>query len=304
GTPVSVTSSDPTYNISVIEADNDGFRDLLFFVEKHTTNDLGPSSTDDTWDLTLDMGTLAPRMVAVIGDNLVVQRHHHADGSYSVEVVASPVHTTSGNCDTSSWPWTCTSPSTQDYYGLNGEVNDAGGWTDTSQIPDFWGMQMATNVEARDWPPQVVDDPTTGAQQLLTDLAAPHRYSNDDLFIGSFSERVPNAYLRDVYGVDDPASMTGSSLNAGFTGADTSAGSVTVSQESGGDAMLVNATGLKFSAKQLHVRLGTVTPTRPRHVSGKRLSAHKARVSFARSRSRGSKVRGYTVRCVSGNGKH
>ncbi|HET7530139.1 MAG TPA: fibronectin type III domain-containing protein [Mycobacteriales bacterium] len=270
----------------------------------------GEETLDDVWRIHLRLGTWVPRIVFLHGDALVAKRVNNGDGTYELDITGSPAHLTTfvtstgdGGCDQSVWPWVCPETADGERYYWGADVSDNGQWTDVDQRDAFYGFDYATNVEATDIPPQVRDDATTGLPQLIVNLANPHYYTDGStVFHGFVHMRIPNRFLRTVYGIDDPASMTSSGLTADYTGADTSAGTTTISQDAGDDAMLVDATGLRFSAKRLHVRVGSITPTRPRDVRASRSAVHRARVAFDRSRSRGSKVTSYTVRCVARSG--
>jgi hypothetical protein len=273
---------------------------------------LGGSETlDDVWRIHLRLGSWQPRIVFLHGDGLVAKRIDNGDGTFELDITGSPAHITSfhipggdGGCDQSVWPWVCPETADGERYYWGADISDNGQWTDPDQRAAFNGFDYATNIEATDIPPQVVEDPSTGMPQLQINLANPHYYTDGStVFRGFVHMRIPNRFLRNVYGIDDPASMTSSGLTADYTGADTSAGTTTISQDAGDDAMLVDATGLRFSAKRLHVRVGTITPTRPRDIRAKRVGVHRGKVAFARSHSRGSKVTGYTVKCVARTGK-
>jgi hypothetical protein len=68
-------------------------------------------------------------------------------------------------------------------------------------------------------PPEIVNDPTTGAPQLLVRLANPHfRQDGSTVFHGFAHQRIPNAFLREVYAIDSPATLTTSGLAPVVTG--------------------------------------------------------------------------------------
>jgi hypothetical protein len=318
GGPVSLTPAtvgdNAKWDISAFFTTLDGAKTVSVTIRNDNESDPlnlgGPETLDDVWRIHLRLGTWTPRIVFLHGDDLTAKRINNGDGTFDLDITGSPAHLTTfvtstgdGGCDQSVWPWDCPETADGERYYWGADISDNGQWTDPDQREAFYGFDYATNIEATDIPPQVVNDSTTGLPQLLVNLANPHFYTDGTtVFDGHVHMRIPNKFLRVVYGIDDPASMTSSGLSADYTGADTSAGTTTISQDPGDDAMLVDATGLRFSAKRLHVRVGNITPTRPRDVRAKRVAVHRGKIAFDRSHSRGSKVIGYTAKCVARTG--
>jgi len=284
--------------------------------------DLGAGALGRTISITLDLGSVVPRVVSGKGQGVDVVRGG-SPGSYTLTVTGQPV-TLSGQCAQATWPWVCpehavaTSP---EFNNIEWEalftfdVTDFGQWTDVAQRRASYGLTYFENLAASTGLPAIVDDPSTGESMLRIDVAN-RRFREDGatLVQGHLEMRVPNEFLRVAYGVPNPALMTGSSLVLTGTGG---AATATVGQEPGGDAMLVEVDGLTFpdvhvadgtyrvdkraakrSVKRLRVKRGLITPVRPGWVKAKRVKARKARVSFARARVRGAKVTRYQVRCV------
>jgi hypothetical protein len=101
--------------------------------------------------------------------------------------------------------------------------------------------------------------------------------------------------LREVYGIPAPETMTPDSLASSVSGG---VGTIHTYQEAGDDAMHVDVSNVSFSLHRLKVRRGTITPTRPSHIVGKRTTQHRARIGFLGSTPRGARVSGYRVRCI------
>jgi hypothetical protein len=299
---VGITSSDPTWTVYIANITGTGSNDFQWMIWKNGGFDLGAAALGDTWVIHIDTGTEVPRVAFTHGDNVTIDRALHGDGTYHVTVTATPVVMT-GDCDQSSWPWTCPMVATREWSGyLDGEISDYGSWGDATERNSIYGMNYASDVAATGLPPQVVADPATGTQQIVIDLANPHfRMDGVTVFQGFVHQRIPNAFLHTVYGIDDPATLTGSGLVAAVSGSAAGSGTITVSQEPSGDAMLVDITGLTFSARKLRIERGVITPTRPTGVSAVRTSATAGKVRFTRSSARGSRIVGYAARCAHGS---
>lgn len=156
------------------------------------------------------------------------------------------------------------------------------------------GVYVFTNVDVGGQnPPNFIQDTGT----LLFELQNSHRNAALETFHGEGTIRLPNAYVRELWGVPDPATMTSTSL-AATLGSGT--GTIDIAQESGNDAMVITLSDVTFSKRKLKVTLGTITPTRPKVSTAKRTTANKAKVTFSKAKPRGAKVRGYQVKCVAG----
>lgn len=300
GTPV--TSSDLHWSFVATTFELDGATELSFTLQRDGSYALGPDTLDDSVVVDLKTGAgFLPRVVTGKGHDVEVVRSAPA-GVNEVVVTGSPV-LVSGQCDQSSWPWVCPeyTGSNPDYDAewdgyFSVDVSDNGQWTDASQRAAFDGMNYFTNVAATDIPPQVVPD-GSGNDYLQINLANRHFRSDGTTVVHGHGElRIPNAFLREVYGVPNPASMTTAGLNPTLSGP--GAGTLTVTQEAGGDAMLVTYDGVTFSKRVLKVKRGVITPTRPRPVRAVRTTAARGRVVFNAAQPRGAKVTGYAVRCV------
>jgi len=300
---VAVTSANPDWGFQVVPFSSGGSNTVTISViaKTFTPYVLGSGSLSDVWIFTVDMGTTVPRVSDIAASGVTVQRIDDGDGTYKVTITATPV-VVSGGCDQSVWPWTCPMTATEEWDGyLNANVTDYGAWDDVSQRVAMYGMDHVSNISAGSIPAEIVNDPATGYQQLLFRLANPHfRMDGTTVFLGNLHERIPNAFLKEAYGVDDPATLTGSGLVASVSGG-AGGGTIAVTQEPSGDAMLVDVTGMTFSARTLRIKRGTITPAKPTGVVADRTGATKGTLSFVAPDPRGSKIVGFSARCVRGS---
>lgn len=118
------------------------------------------------------------------------------------------------------------------------------------------------------------------------------------VFHGFEHIRIPNAFLRVVYGIDYPSTLTTVGLVPTGAGPDAV---VSVHQEAGDDAMLVDITNMTFSAHLVKVKRGTITPTRAQNIHAVRTTIHGGKLKFGPAEPRGSHITGYRGRCISGS---
>ncbi len=292
----------PTWTISGQASTINGSQEVSIALMHDGDYELGAGSLDDVVVVNLRTGGLVPRLVSGKGRDTSVERGG-SGSAQEVAVTGTPV-VVSGQCDQSVWPWVCpewtgTDPENdREWVGTFGfVVSDYGAWTDATQREAFYGMNYFTNVAATSVPPEIVNDPTTGADMLLVRLANRHYRSDLTTVVHGHGElRIPNAFLREVYGIPNPALMTGSSLSPSLSGGEP--GTLTSTQETGHQAMLVTYDNVEFSARKLRVRTGTITPTRPTQVSATRTARHRGFVDFDPAKVRGAKVTKYVGRCV------
>lgn len=273
-------------------------------------DDLGFTSLDDTWEVTLDTGTFVPRVAAGKGRDVTVERLRASDTSttHLVRVSAHPV-TLSGQCDSANY---C--PEWADYPDpiennqwdstLDIEIYD-GSWMDPDDVDTIDGLTYFSNVATTSIPPQVRRDDKTGTDYLWIELANRHYLEDGTTVVQGHAElRIPNAFLRTAYGVPNPELMTGESIAPSVSGSTAGAGTISVTQEPGADAMLVNIEGLTFSRRVARILRGVIVPTRPGGVEAKRVATHVAKLTFQSSHSRGARVRGYTATCHALHAEH
>jgi len=294
---VDVPPDDLTWALYIGDTSVAGSTAFQWGVSRLGHPDLGVGSLSDDWDVMLDAGPEIPRVVFTHGDNVNVTRIDDHDGTYRVRVQATPVLLLDGECDQSVWPWTCHPTADRQWNGyLDGEVSDYEAWVDPAQRPAFYGMDFSTNIAATGLPPEVWDDPATGASYILVRLANPHfQTDGTTVFHGFVHQRIPNAFLREVYGVDAPASLTTGGLSPLLTGS--GAASLSVSLEPGGGAVLVDADGITFSARKLLVKRGVITPTKVGNPHTARTGPAAGKLRFDPATPRGSRITGYQAKC-------
>ena len=298
GSPVG--PSDPTYDIDAFGYTTSGSHETSWSVLKPGNPDpldLGAAALSDHWTVTIDTGTVIPRVASQYADGVTVTRgpdpgpaHRH------ITIAADPVTFESNDeCDVSSYPWTCPfRASSEREAQLQGWVTDYNAWDDVPQRQSMYGMNYSTNVAVTSLPPEIENDPATGAERILLRLANQHERPGGDVFHGFVHLRIPNRFLRRVYDIDDPAALTTSGLTTSGGGG----GTASVTQEASGNAMLVDVTGITFSQRLIRIKRGKIVPTKPTRLRAERTGRHGARIRFRRSRSRGSKVTSYGAKCT------
>lgn len=296
-----VNASHPTWHIEVDRYTGDGSKTAQWNVRRKDTGSysLGNAALDDAWVIRIDMGAIVPRVSFLRADNAETVRIDNGDGTHRATVKGVPI-VLSGECDTSKWPWTCPEVASEEWRGrFGGDITDYAVWEDTAQRNAMYGMDYASNIDSTSVPPQVVND--AGTQYLFLELASPHYRANGTTVIKGFARvRIPNAFLKNTYDIDDPATLTGSGLVSEVSGSSKGAGTVTVSPD--GNAMLVDISDMTFSARTVKIKRGTITPTKPKNVRAKRTAVHRGKVTFDKAKARGSKITGYRASCVSRRG--
>jgi len=310
---MAVTSSDPTWAIDTFPdapgSVSDGFQWVVR--DQGITSDpydLDADALDDEWQITWRTDAVVPRVAGVTGDAVTVFRTNlPGPGGHEITVSGTPALTTNNdNCNPGVLPWFCPKVPTDSDMGdvhaernyLGGEVTDYGEWRDAAQRRSMYGLDLATDIALTSLPPEIVNDPSTGEEQLLVRLANHHfRADGTTVFEGEAHLRIPNAFLDTTYGIDDPASLTSAGLDPAGTGG------ATVSVVPTGTAMRVDIEGLTFSQRRVKIGRGKVTPRRPRDVVARRTALRRARVTFESAVSRGSKVRRHLARCQSARGR-
>jgi len=298
GTPIN--SLDVTWAVVASLYTGGGSNDVQWQVERTTGNPyvLGSESLDDVWEITLDMGTTIPRVASSHGTAFSVNRVDDGDGTYHATVTATPVVTV-GDCDQSAWPWTCPSTATMEWDGyLDGAVTDYNAWTDVTQRQSMYGMDYGTNISATSIPPEITTDPTTGYDQILIRLANPHyQMDGTTLFQGTLHLVIPKSFLQAVYGIDDPATLTGTGILPLLSGS--GSGTVTATLD-GSNNVVVDGSNITFTARTLKLKRGVITPTKPTNVATHRVSPTKGKLTFKAAKARGSRITGYRAVCVNG----
>ncbi len=260
--------------------------------------ELGASALGQVWVITWNLGGVVPRVAYIRGDEAEVSRDD-SGVAHSITVGASPaLATDNAECDPSADPWFCpeTAASQREAY-LAGQVTDYATWTDVAERGSFYGMDLATNIGLSSTPPEIEEDPVTGGQRLLLRLANQHFLTNGTtIFEGDAMIRIPALFLSRVYGIDNPSALIGPGVTV--TGA--SGGTSSVVADPGGEAVTVKVAGLTFSERKLKIEGFRITPTRPTRLRAKRKGQFTGRISFRKSKSRGSTVRRYQALCRAG----
>ncbi len=264
----------------------------MFQVYVHKGGGYNLGASTERFRMVLDTGTLRPRVVDGWASAVAVSRapdpaglHHH------VTVAAQPSEHLAA-CTYPAGVLTCPyTADAEDSVRQVGLTLDSGAWWgDSDQVN---GLEYFSNIDVGGIPPDY--NPDTGTLSFL--LANAHRRADLSVYQGRAEFRLPNRFVRDIWGVPDPETMTSSSL-AATLGSGT--GAIDIYQEAARDAMRIDLSGVTFSKRRLKVTLGNIKPTRVRITKAKRVTASKGRVVFTKAKPRGAKVRGYQARCVSG----
>ncbi len=277
-----------------------GFYSWYFskFIGSSWSSDMGTDETTHSFAVTFDFGTFDPATAAGLANPSGPTPVTWGGSStyHLITMTTSPVHWLAGCTDGD--PPSCPMMATADnetFGALTGVVNNASWFQSTGSIAHSYNLSNITI--ARD--PYISTDAVTGARSMIFTLLSPHESATSVVFTGFQHLRLPNGMLHDVYGIPAPQTMTAASLGATLSGG--TSGTITVRPEAGHAAMLIDITGVTFSTRNLKVRLGTITPSRPSGVKGKRLSPTRGRVTFTKSAARGAYPTGYQLRCVSGH---
>ena len=292
--------SSPLFDVIAIKATVGGAKTVLWNVTPVSpTTDL--SAYDKTFSLTIQTN-VDPREMDGFGASMTYDRSGLASGEYTVTLSGKAVSVT--DQDSCSFPAggpTCKpvsgKPSTTIFQGEISDYNYTA-YNDTANYPpgfvDSWdGTEMWTNIAETGLPPSlmVVD----GQNELELDLAD-HHYEHDGTTVvhGDYFLRLPAAFLKSYWGIDDPSTLSTDGLSASIGAG---GGTLTVTVEPGNVAVDVEISGMTFSRRHLKIKLGHVTPRAPTEVKATRTSATTAKVTFTKAKPRGQKVTGYSVLC-------
>jgi len=295
-----ITSSDITWDLVFSSETIEGSTNIRLYVQKQGAPDpyeLGADSLDDVWIITIDPGSVVPRVVSAAGRDLAAAR-----SSGSVQVTATPVVVTDNDECNASWPWSCPETAGSERVGyLDIEITDYGTWDDASQRDAFLGMNYATNVGMRSLPPEIEEDPSTGEERVLIRLANHHfRADGTTVFLGFVELRIPYLFLRRVYGIDEPSSLTSTGIAPSVSGPPSGSGSFNVTADPAGGALLVEGDGITFSNRVIRLERGKITPSKPKKLRAKRVGDRRAKLRFKLAKARGSAIKRYEAKCVGG----
>ncbi|GAA1940791.1 fibronectin type III domain-containing protein [Nocardioides marmoribigeumensis] len=288
-------------------------------VRANGVSDLPPG---DTWSVTIDTGTLAPRYTEGYSGDTWVERTVNGDGTYRVTISGRSVRTAEGCTDV--WPPVCQDPAPRSTVGgaFNGEVWDLEGEGGAASWRN--GYDRSQNVDG-------VNDPdfaptSGGGYRFSTETYNSATYDDDGdpatapvVFTGELRFRLPYGLMQKRFGVPDPDTLPLSSLT-GSTSGSGDANPWTITRNAAGKYFLAEVTGITYpdtvsaralargasrtQVRTLQVERGRITPYAPRNVSARRVAAHRGRVAYSAARARGARPTGYTVRCVVVRGTH
>lgn len=248
-----------------------------------------------------------PRETDEYGKNVTVTKVDNGDGTWNVTWTGDAVEQgINDECDVTGAAWTCPQTAGKHITTFFGEVSDFQQWNDSSQWVDFNGMNTATNVEEVVVPPTVSGDPLVISAQMANSQFLDD--SGSSPFEGFYDVLIPNQFLVDM-GIDDPSTLDPDGISAAI-----GSGSVTVTP--GPTATEVDVTGITFSTlatpghlmhaiaaaqpkvkqRQLKIKKGTITPTRPKVTKGKRHPSS-VKLIFTEAHPRGSHLKHYQARC-------
>lgn len=290
---VAVTSTDPTWQLSASASTVGGSERLFWNVERVGQGfDLGAAALSDRWVIVFDVGMLEPRIAFVRGTPGSVALDA---GTRRVTVTAMPALQTTDDCSSVGGTLECSEVPGREWEAyLGGDFSDAGAWTDPVERAAFAGTDIFTNISYLNDTPVIGTDPTTGEAVVSLELGNSHfRLDGTTVFEGFIRHVVPAGFLAAVYGIDDPATLRSGGIVTDLGGP--GAGTLAVSSSS--DGIVIEGSGITFSAREIEIRAGRVTPLRPRNVRVAAASERRARIAFGRAQARGSAVDFHIVRC-------
>lgn len=260
---------------------------------------LGADELTHSFEVTMNTGTIVPRVVDGLGIDGSTQRWF-ADGHWNVRITVKPADMLAGcyfdvGVGDTVCPTTATSENVRQY--INMRVSDAT-WYSTieSEKDTLYGLESYSNIELFWYPPNITVSPA-GVVQMDFLMQNSHEYADGTDFIGSAKMRIPNRTMRGLYGIPNPDTM----VDGSFTSTTTS-GSVSSEQDLADSSWRINLTGATFSEQHLRLKRGVIVPTRPTNLVATRIDAHTGKVAFTKATARGALPTGYKIRCVSGGG--
>jgi hypothetical protein len=211
-----LTPTDPNIDLAITSFSDRGSQNFLFDIESTTNGaDLGPALAGSTFSVVINTGQMVPR-VAAGQANVSFQRNQLAGGTYQVVITGTPVKFNDNtNCDFSGPLPTCPFQAPKTYAAFfQVQVGDYNINTyPVSWVPAFYGMDLSTNVSETGLPPEIIND-SSNNEELVLQLADYHEYADSTATAGFVRLRIPAAFLKAVYGIDDPTTVTGSALQA------------------------------------------------------------------------------------------
>jgi hypothetical protein len=258
-------------------------------------------ATTDTISIYLDLGTLKPDYTEGYAGRPTVHRISSGSGTYKVVYTGHPVLLTSGCTDT--YPNYCKDTATSQSVVFDAEIHQLK--TDHS----FEGFDRSQSADTVDGV-YLVSTPTGDYLESHWDNS---RYLTDGSTVATAQARfrIPYAMLISDFKIPNPATMVASSLVGTVNG---SPATYSFSQDPLGGAVFVDISGVTFPPgnarvaaggqvashpRDIRVRRGAITPTRPVITRVTRVYGTRARIAFTRARPRGAVITGYQARCQS-----
>lgn len=282
---------------------DNGWRDGVFGFNLNTKTNHGSTSEDSksvdasaTWAITVNTGSSYPREIDAKTRNTVFTTGGNPTTGYWFTIQFNPVPVAwryfdpSFTCDMTA----CGNDGTlADFVSTPGKGFADGYVTDLADSPSpayvsaRTGMVLAGNAQYQAEPSY-----DAGTNSLLVQMANPHLSSPGVPASGFFEAFLPNAYLTSQLGVPDPASLSGATFSVLRDGSTTSTAFALTHTSTG---IWIRVHDIGFSRPTFRLHPG---PSAPRRISARKVSAHKARVSFRKPASTlGHRINRYQARC-------
>jgi len=304
----SITASDTNFDVFAITAPVAGAKKVLWGIQPAAGGGTDLSAQVGHTFVIIIKTNVVPRVLDGFGTAESYTRSGpDGGGSYTVTITGQPVEVT--DQDSCSFPPggpTCTKVSGKPSQAIfQGEIDDTNytAYRDGGAYPDgfvdsFYGMDMWTNIAETALPPNLIQG--ADGNELELDLTDHHfQHDGTTLVKGEYYLRIPAAFLKTFWGIDDASTLSTGGLAASIG---SGGGTLTVTVEPGNTGVQVKIDGLTFSNRQLKIKLGHVTPRAPKNVKASRLSSSAAKVTFSAAKPRGQKVRGYAASCKPSGG--
>lgn len=293
---------------------DNGWRDGVFGFNLNTKTTLAGPDIDSksvdasaTWVITVNTGSYYPRELNAKTQNTVLTRGGNPTTGYWFRIQFNPVPVAWRFYDSG---FTCNMTSCGDDSTVANFVSDPGeGFADgyVSDLADSpspryvsarTGFIMTSNAQYQQEPEY---DATTNS--LVVSMANPHL--SDDSPVtqakGFFEAFLPNAYLTSQLGVPYPSTLTGGSVVVQRVGATTTT-PFTLTHTSTG--IWIRVQNIGFSRPRFRLSVRPSPPGKPRAVVATKISAHKARVRFAKPIANGGRrIDWYQAACHRVGGK-
>lgn len=288
---VPITTGDPDWVASIAQVPATG--NVLWGVAAATSPySLPLTEQAHTWSATINTRGETPRLSQASGQDVSISRAS-SFGEHFTTITGRPILRTQG-CDQTSWPWVCPSIATSQFVDFSGHITDYRTWTNAKQRAAFYGSDLVSNIDATDFPPQIVGN------RLIINLANSHYLADGTtLATGFLRMRLPYALLAKVFGVADPASLASGGVAVDLGGLGGGTASI---GPSGDGALIVDIVGLTFSTRKVVVKRASTFVGKPGGLRARRIDGTRGRLAFPAPRTRGLRIVRYQARCASSRG--